>query len=66
MIYIVRHGQTDWNVEGRYQGRLDVELNDKGIEQAQKIREKLCNVKFDKVFSKPIKKSIKNSPNNYI
>ena len=27
MIYIVRHGQTDWNVEGRYQGRKDVELN---------------------------------------
>ena len=32
MIYIVRHGQTDWNLEGRYAGRKDVELNDKGFE----------------------------------
>lgn len=61
MIYIVRHGQTDWNVEGRYQGRLDVELNDKGIEQAQKIQEKLSNVKFDKVFSSPLKRALKTA-----
>ena len=61
MIYIVRHGQTDWNVEGRYQGRIDVELNEKGIEQAQKIREKLNGVKFDKVFSSPLKRAIKTA-----
>ena len=30
MIYIVRHGQTDYNLEGRYAGRLDVELNERG------------------------------------
>ena len=61
MIYIVRHGQTDWNVERRYQGRLDVELNDKGFEQAQKIQEKLSDVKFDKVFSSPLKRALKTA-----
>ncbi len=61
MIYIVRHGQTDWNVEGRYQGRLDVELNHKGIEQAIKLKEKLSNVKFDKVFSSPLKRALKTT-----
>ena len=57
MIYIVRHGQTDWNVEGRYQGRIDVELNSKGIEQANKIRDELSGIKFDLVFSSPLKRA---------
>lgn len=61
MIYIVRHGQTDWNVEGRYQGRLDIELNAKGIEQAERIKEKLDGVKFDKVFSSPLKRAYKTA-----
>ena len=30
MIYIVRHGETQWNAEGRIQGRQDIELNEKG------------------------------------
>ena len=51
MIYIVRHGQTNYNVEGRYGGRIDTELNQKGIEQAYELHEKLKNIQFDKVFS---------------
>lgn len=57
MIYIVRHGQTHWNLEGRYQGRIDINLNETGIEQAENIREKLKNIKFDKVFSSPLKRA---------
>ena len=57
MIYIVRHGETDWNVEGRYGGRVDVELNAKGINQAQSISKELKNIKFDKVFSSPLKRA---------
>ena len=51
MIYIIRHGQTDWNVEGRYAGRIDVKLNEKGKKQAEEIRKKLENTKFDFVIS---------------
>lgn len=61
MIYIIRHGQTDWNLEGRYQGRKDIELNEKGIEQAQKTKEKLQGVKFDKVFASPLKRALKTA-----
>ncbi|MDP1731647.1 MAG: histidine phosphatase family protein, partial [Devosia sp.] len=35
-LYFVRHGQTDWNAEGRYQGAKDVPLNDIGRGQADK------------------------------
>lgn len=54
MIYIVRHGQTDWNLNGRYGGRIDVPLNEQGIEQAKQIREELKNISFDVVFSSPL------------
>lgn len=57
MIYIVRHGETDWNVEGRYAGRIDVDINNVGKEQAQKIKEKLKDTDFYKVFSSPLKRA---------
>ena len=56
-IYIVRHGQTDYNVNGRYGGRLDVPLNDVGIKQAYELKEKLKNIKFDRVYSSPLKRA---------
>ena len=61
MIYIVRHGQTDWNVVGRYQGRKDIELNQKGIEQARKIKEQLKDVDFDLIFSSPLKRAVETA-----
>ena len=57
MIYFVRHGQTEWNKIGRMQGHIDIELNDEGKKQAQLVKEKLKDVKFDKVFSSPLKRA---------
>lgn len=57
MIYIVRHGQTNWNLEGRYQGRKDIELNQTGIIQAKEIQYQLKDIKFDIVFSSPLKRA---------
>lgn len=50
-IYVVRHGQTDWNVQSIIQGHSDIPLNKKGVEQAKKLASKLSLVKFDAVFS---------------
>ncbi len=57
MIYFVRHGQTEWNKLGKLQGHKDIELNDEGRKQAQIVKEKLSGVKFDKVFSSPLKRA---------
>lgn len=57
MIYIVRHGQTNDNVIGRYGGRIDTPLNEKGIEQAYEIHKKLENITFDKVFVSPLQRA---------
>ncbi|MFZ6034599.1 MAG: histidine phosphatase family protein [Patescibacteria group bacterium] len=50
-IYVVRHGQTDWNVKSIIQGQSDIELNKTGVLQAEDLSKKLTNVKFDAVFS---------------
>lgn len=49
MIYVVRHGQTDLNKEGRLQGRKGLPLNSYGVQQAELLRNKLIDVNFDLV-----------------
>lgn len=61
MIYIVRHGQTEYNVIGRYGGRIDVPLNEKGIEQAHELHDILKDIKFDLVFSSPLQRALKTA-----
>ena len=48
--YVIRHGQTDWNLENKVQGKADVSLNTKGVEQAEKTKEKLENEKIDLII----------------
>ena len=47
VVLMTRHGQTDWNVERKVQGKADIELNEKGIEQAKITSEKLKDEKID-------------------
>ncbi|WP_242225390.1 histidine phosphatase family protein [Bacillus cereus group sp. BfR-BA-01380] len=61
MIYVVRHGQTDLNKEGRLQGRAGLPLNEYGIEQAKRLRDKLENIKFDYVFCSPQERAIQTA-----
>ena len=65
MIYFVRHGATDWNEnknaqgqkEPKCQGRADLDLNEKGIEQAKQTAYKLRGIKFDRVICSPLKRA---------
>ena len=61
MIYIVRHGQTDWNLLHKVQGRKDIELNQTGIQQAEELARKLAGIKFDVCISSPLKRALKTA-----
>ena len=51
ILYLVRHGQTQWNVEQRIQGQTDTLLNPIGEQQAHEQRENLKGIHFSKVYS---------------
>lgn len=57
-IYLVRHGETDWNLQERMQGQADNELNDTGRGQAQIVADKLRGVSFDAAFSSTLRRAI--------
>ena len=54
MIYVIRHGETDWNVLGKIQGQHDTHLTPTGIKQAERLREELKDIPFSAVFCSPL------------
>ncbi len=53
-IYLVRHGETDWNQAGLLQGQTDIALNVQGLEQAREAAERLKEVPFEIAFCSPL------------
>lgn len=51
LIYMVRHGETHWNVERRLQGHADSPLTTRGIREAQRVADELAPVRFDVVYA---------------
>lgn len=56
-IYLARHGQTDWNVAHKAQGRTDIPLNETGVKQAEELREKIKNLDFDICYASPLSRA---------
>lgn len=54
---LVRHGETLWNREGRYQGQIDTELSPFGMEQGRMVAEALRKVHFDAAYASPLIRS---------
>ncbi len=52
-VYLIRHGETDWNLTGRWQGHADVPLNAVGLRQARLLGQRLAQeqVRFDAIYS---------------
>lgn len=60
-LYIVRHGETEFNVEKRMQGRLDSPLTQRGIDNAISLSKQLKDVKFEKIYASPSPRAYKTA-----
>ena len=56
-LYVIRHVQTNWNLKGIIQGQKDIELNDKGINEARKAKDEFNNLKIDLIMCSPLKRA---------
>ena len=57
-LYIVRHGETDWNKMGKYQGITDIPLNENGLNQAKACGNALKDVTFDRILSSDLSRAL--------
>ena len=60
-IILVRHGETDWNKEGRFQGQIDIPLNETGKNQAQKASNFLKSIDFNKAYSSSMSRPLETA-----
>ncbi len=60
-IYIVRHGETDWNQLHKFQGRTDIHLNDTGREQASRLRPVMQQLQIESVYSSTLSRAIETA-----
>jgi broad specificity phosphatase PhoE len=61
-LYLIRHGETDWNAEGRIQGHSDVELNERGLEQARRLAARMPEEgPFDAIYASPLRRAFRTA-----
>lgn len=54
MLYVLRHGKTEWNAKQKLQGRTDIPLNEEGRKMAERASEEYKNVHFDICYCSPL------------
>lgn len=54
MLYVIRHGKTDWNCLYKLQGNTDIQLNDEGREMAREAAAEYADVHFDVCYCSPL------------
>lgn len=56
-LYLIRHGRTDWNDQGRLQGRSNIPLNTQGIIEAETLAEVLKDIPFKAIYTSPLQRA---------
>lgn len=56
-VYLIRHGETEWNSLRRYQGHSDIQLNSKGLEQAKLLSKCLASMSIQAVYSSDLSRA---------
>ena len=57
-VILIRHGETEWSYQKRYCGFTDIELNEKGRQQARRLLKRLSKEKIHKVYSSDMKRTV--------
>ena len=60
-LFLIRHGQTESNAQGRYQGSLDTELTDTGFAQARAAKKYLSGILLSGIYSSPMKRTVETA-----
>jgi broad specificity phosphatase PhoE len=60
-VFLARHGQTEWNLEGRKQGQLDSPLTPAGLAQAEQLGENLAGLGIERIVTSPLGRARKTA-----
>ncbi len=58
LLVLIRHGESQWNLENRFTGWVDVPLTEKGRQEARRAGEKIRDLHFDKAYTSVLKRAI--------
>jgi glucosyl-3-phosphoglycerate phosphatase len=60
-VVLWRHGQTAWNLEGRFQGKIDIPLDDKGVAQSERAAARLAALRPTAILSSPLQRAARTA-----
>lgn len=60
-LYLIRHGQTEWNKKLTFRGRIDIPLNEQGRREAEAIAEALKDKNIDAIYASPLRRSMETA-----
>lgn len=61
VVYLVRHGETEWSASSIYSSRIDIDLTDEGREQASRVAAELTDAGVDAVYSSPLRRAMETA-----
>lgn len=60
-LLLVRHGETEWNKQGLFQGQSDIELNTYGLEQVRTVGQRLSTEELSSIYSSDLKRAVQTT-----